>query len=170
MKGLAAIVEAVLAGRGVDGHAADGVAHGRIGVVMIVIGCGRAASSGRRSRRFVRSASFRLRSSFTPALATYTLWGYIGRMRKDIKASCQKRLSRIEGQVRGLSKMVDEDRYCIDIVTQISAVRAALRRVEEEVLRDHVSHCVEHAITSGNKADQREKIAELMAVIGRADR
>ena len=91
-------------------------------------------------------------------------------MRKDIKASCQKRLSRIEGQVRGLVKMVDEDRYCIDIVTQISAVRAALRRVEEEVLRDHVSHCVEHAITSGNKADQREKIAELMAVIGRSDR
>ena len=91
-------------------------------------------------------------------------------MRKDIKASCQKRLSRIEGQVRGLSKMVDEDRYCIDIVTQISAVRAALRRVEEEVLRDHVAHCVEHAITSGNKADQREKIAELMDVISRADR
>ena len=91
-------------------------------------------------------------------------------MRKDIKASCQKRLGRIEGQVRGLSKMVDEDRYCIDIVTQISAVRTALRRVEEEVLRDHVAHCVEHAITSGNKVDQREKIAELMAVIGRSDR
>jgi DNA-binding FrmR family transcriptional regulator len=90
-------------------------------------------------------------------------------MREDIKTSCQKRLSRIEGQVRGLSKMVDEDRYCIDIITQISAVRAALRRVEEEVLRDHVAHCVEHAITSGNKADQREKIAELMAVIGRSD-
>lgn len=91
-------------------------------------------------------------------------------MRKDIKASVGKRLSRIEGQVRGLSKMVDEDRYCIDIVTQISAVRAALRRVEEEVLRDHVAHCVEHAISSGNKADQREKIAELMAVIGRSER
>jgi CsoR family transcriptional regulator, copper-sensing transcriptional repressor len=91
-------------------------------------------------------------------------------MREDIKTSCQKRLSRIEGQVRGLSKMVDEDRYCIDIVTQISAVRAALRRVEEEVLRDHVAHCVEHAISSGNKTDQREKIAELMAVIGRSDR
>src|ERR1700736_2114719 len=103
-------------------------------------------------------------------LETYTLGGYIGSMRKDIKASCQKRLSRIEGQVRGLSKMVDEDRYCIDIVTQISAVRAALRRVEEEVLRDHVSHCVEHAIASGDKADQRAKISELMAVIGRADR
>jgi DNA-binding FrmR family transcriptional regulator len=91
-------------------------------------------------------------------------------MRESIKTSCQKRLNRIEGQVRGLSRMVDEDRYCIDIVTQISAVRAALRRVEEEVLKDHVAHCVEHAITSGDKTDQRRKIAELMAVIGRADR
>lgn len=91
-------------------------------------------------------------------------------MQKNIKASVKKRLNRIEGQVRGLSKMVDEDRYCIDIVTQISAVRAALRRMEEEVLKDHVSHCVEHAIASGNKTDQRTKIAELMAVIGRADR
>jgi DNA-binding FrmR family transcriptional regulator len=91
-------------------------------------------------------------------------------MQKAIKASVQKRFSRIEGQVRGLSKMVEEDRYCIDIVTQISAVRAALRRVEEEVLRDHVGHCVEHAIASGNKADQRNKIAELMAVISRSDR
>ena len=91
-------------------------------------------------------------------------------MRKDIKASVQKRLGRIEGQVRGLSKMVEEDRYCIDVVTQISAVRAALRRVEEEVLRDHVAHCVEHAIASGNKTDQREKITELMEVIGRSDR
>jgi CsoR family transcriptional regulator, copper-sensing transcriptional repressor len=91
-------------------------------------------------------------------------------MRKDSKASVQKRLGRIEGQVRGLSKMVDEDRYCIDIVTQISAVRAALRRVEEEILRDHVGHCVEHAIASGNKADQRQKITELMEVIGRSDR
>lgn len=91
-------------------------------------------------------------------------------MRKDIKASVGKRLGRIEGQVRGLSKMVEEDRYCIDIVTQISAVRAALRRVEEEVLKDHVAHCVERAIASGDKAGQREKIAELMAVIGRAER
>jgi CsoR family transcriptional regulator, copper-sensing transcriptional repressor len=91
-------------------------------------------------------------------------------MRKDIKTSCQKRLSRIEGQVRGLAKMVEDDRYCIDIVTQISAVRAALRRLEEEVLRDHVAHCVERAVASGDKADQRRKIAELMDVIGRADR
>jgi len=66
--------------------------------------------------------------------------------------------------------MVDEDRYCIDVGTQISAVRAALRRVEEEVLRDHVAHCVEHAIASGNKTDQRQKITELIDVIGRSDR
>ena len=91
-------------------------------------------------------------------------------MRDDIKGSCLKRLGRIEGQVRGLSRMVEEDRYCIDVVTQIAAVRAALRRLEEEVLRDHVAHCVEHAIASGNKADQRRKTEELMSVIGRADR
>jgi DNA-binding FrmR family transcriptional regulator len=91
-------------------------------------------------------------------------------MRKDIKASCAKRLQRIEGQVRGIARMVDEDRYCIDIVTQVSAVRAALRRLEEEILQDHVAHCVEHAIASGNKADQRKKIEELMAVVRRADR
>jgi DNA-binding FrmR family transcriptional regulator len=91
-------------------------------------------------------------------------------MRKDIKASVQKRLGRIEGQVRGLAKMVEEERSCIDIVTQISAVRAALRRVEEEVLKDHVAHCVEHAIASGDRADQRQKISELMAVVSRSDR
>ncbi|HWV51866.1 metal-sensitive transcriptional regulator [Pseudorhodoplanes sp.] len=91
-------------------------------------------------------------------------------MHKEAKTQVTKRLQRIEGQVRGLTRMVEEDRYCIDIVTQISAVRAALRRVEEEVLRDHVAHCVEGAIASGNRADQRKKIAELMDVLGRADR
>lgn len=91
-------------------------------------------------------------------------------MRREIKESTLKRLRRIEGQVRGLSRMVESDRYCIDIVTQIAAVRAALRRVEEGVLSDHVAHCVNDAIVSGDKADQRRKIAELMAVIGRSSR
>ena len=91
-------------------------------------------------------------------------------MRSEIKAPCLKRLKRIEGQVRGLARMVEQDRYCIDVVTQIAAVRAALRRVEEEVLRDHVAHCVEHAVASGNKAEQRRKIAELMDVVARAER
>jgi CsoR family transcriptional regulator, copper-sensing transcriptional repressor len=91
-------------------------------------------------------------------------------MAKDSKASTLKRLGRIEGQVRGLARMVEDERYCIDIVTQIAAVRAALRRVEEEILRDHVAHCVQHAITSGDKRDQRRKVAELMDVMGRAGR
>ena len=91
-------------------------------------------------------------------------------MRKEIKASLLKRLNRIEGQVRGLAGMVEDDRYCIDIVTQIGAVRAALRRVEEEILREHVAHCVDHAIASGDKADQRRKVAELMDVMARAGR
>lgn len=91
-------------------------------------------------------------------------------MQGAAKSTTLKRLSRIEGQVRGLARMVEEDRYCIDIVTQISAVRAALRRVEEEILRDHVSHCVEHAISSGDAREQRKKIAELMDVLGRAQR
>ena len=91
-------------------------------------------------------------------------------MHGDAKSTTLKRLSRIEGQVRGLARMVEEDRYCIDIVTQISAVRAALRRAEEEILRDHVAHCVEHAIASGDTREQRKKIAELMDVLGRAQR
>jgi DNA-binding FrmR family transcriptional regulator len=91
-------------------------------------------------------------------------------MHGQAKTSVLKRLQRIEGQVRGLSRMVEDDRYCIDIVTQVSAVRAALRRAEEEILRDHVAHCVEDAITSGNRSEQRKKVAELMDVFGRAER
>jgi DNA-binding FrmR family transcriptional regulator len=91
-------------------------------------------------------------------------------MQIDTKTSVGKRLGRVEGQVRGVARMVAEDRYCIEIVTQIGAVRAALRRIEEEVLRDHVAHCVEHAIRGGNPDEQRQKVAELMEVLGRADR
>ena len=91
-------------------------------------------------------------------------------MQANAKASVTKWLKRIEGQVRGLVRMVEDDRYCIDIVTQLSAVRAALRRAEEEILADHVGHCVEHAIASGNKTEQRRKIAELMDVVTRAER
>ena len=83
-------------------------------------------------------------------------------MQKTTKAACLKRLARIEGQVRGLARMLEE--------TQIAAVRAALRKVEEQVLRDHVGHCVEHAITGGDADEQRQKIAELMAVLARSER
>jgi DNA-binding FrmR family transcriptional regulator len=91
-------------------------------------------------------------------------------MQPVAKSSCLKRLGRIEGQVRGIARMVAEDRSCIDIVTQLSAVRAALGRVEQEVLRDHVAHCVEHAIASGDSDEQRRKVAELMDVFARAER
>jgi DNA-binding FrmR family transcriptional regulator len=91
-------------------------------------------------------------------------------MHTHAKASVVKRLQRIEGQVRGIARMVEDDRYCIDVITQISAVRAALRRAEEEVLKDHVAHCVEHAIASGDKREQRKKVAELMDVLERAER
>ena len=91
-------------------------------------------------------------------------------MRDEIKTSCLKRLKRIEGQIRGLAGMVEDDRYCIDVVTQLSAVRAALRAVEDEVMRDHAAHCIEHAISSGDKSEQRRKVAELMDVLTRSAR
>ena len=91
-------------------------------------------------------------------------------MQASAKASVLKRLQRIEGQVRGLARMVEEDRYCIDVVTQIAAVNAALRAAEDEILRDHVAHCIEHAIASGNKSEQRHKVAELMDVLNRTAR
>jgi DNA-binding FrmR family transcriptional regulator len=114
----------------------------------------------------------RLFCKYPPGVSVdiYTPEGYPSSMAKSSKSSCLKRLSRIEGQVRGLARMVEDDRYCIDIVTQIAAVRAALRRVEEEVLRDHITHCVEHAIVSGDAAEQRRKIAELMDVLSRTAR
>ncbi|MDQ0302732.1 metal-sensitive transcriptional regulator [Ancylobacter polymorphus] len=88
-------------------------------------------------------------------------------MQNDTRTACLRRLSRIEGQVRGLSRMLEEDRYCIDIVTQVAAVRAALKKVEEEVLRDHVAHCVAHAIQSGDADAQRTKVDELIEVLGK---
>ncbi|MGE4483463.1 metal-sensitive transcriptional regulator [Acidocella sp.] len=81
-----------------------------------------------------------------------------------------QRLKRIEGQVGGLLRMVDDNRYCIDMLTQISAVRAALHKVEEEILRDHLSHCVADAFSSGSATDQRHKVEELVQTLGRMTR
>lgn len=78
------------------------------------------------------------------------------------------RLSRIEGQVRGISKMVADGRYCIDVLTQIQAVRAALSRVESSMLQQHLAHCVEGAIAGGDAADQRAKAAELIQLLDRS--
>ena len=74
------------------------------------------------------------------------------------------RLRRIEGQVRGLHKMVEEDRYCIDVLTQVAAVKAALESVSLTLLEDHMEHCVAEAIRSG---DGTEKVKELSAAVQR---
>lgn len=84
------------------------------------------------------------------------------------KPKLLNRLNRIEGQVRGVARMVDEDRYCIDILTQIQAVRAALSKVETEILKEHLGHCIEGAIVSGDKAEQRRKAEELIHLLERA--
>lgn len=78
------------------------------------------------------------------------------------------RLHRIEGQVRGVTRMVEDGRYCIDVLTQIQAVRAALAKVESELLKGHLSHCVESAIVSGDRDEQRRKAAELVQLLERA--
>ena len=80
------------------------------------------------------------------------------------------RLSRIEGQVRGVTRMVEDDRYCIDILTQIQAARAALARAETEILKDHLDHCIEGALVSGDVDDQRRKAGELIELLQRATR
>ena len=91
-------------------------------------------------------------------------------MRSDIKPKLLNRLSRVEGQVRGIVRMVEDDRYCIDILTQLQAVRAALSRVETEMLKDHLGHCIEGAIVSGDKDEQRRKASEIIELLERAAR
>ncbi len=80
------------------------------------------------------------------------------------------RLNRIEGQVRGVTRMVGEGRYCIDILTQVRAIRAALVRVESEMLKAHLDHCIEGAIVSGDAGEQRKKAAELIELLERGAR
>jgi DNA-binding FrmR family transcriptional regulator len=88
----------------------------------------------------------------------------------DNKTKLLNRLRRIEGQMRGVTRMVEEDRYCIDILTQTQALRAALVKVETELLRNHVDHCVRGAFASGDSQDQQAKIEELVEVLQRATR
>ncbi len=89
-------------------------------------------------------------------------------MEAETKSTCLKRLNRAEGQIRGIAKMIEEDRYCIDVITQLQAVKSALLRIEEQILKDHVSHCVAHAMKSGDRREQKKKIDELVAVMSRA--
>lgn len=83
------------------------------------------------------------------------------------KSSVTSRLRRIGGQVNGIQRMIDEDRYCMDIVTQVSAIVAALRTVEDIVLENHLNTCVADAIRSKNSAEQQEKVGEVMTVVGK---
>jgi DNA-binding FrmR family transcriptional regulator len=78
-----------------------------------------------------------------------------------------KRLARIEGQVRGIARMVDEDRYCIDILTQLGAVDTALEAVAIKVLEEHVQHCVAGALASGDPKEANEKSRELLEAVQR---
>ena len=89
-------------------------------------------------------------------------------MDEKIKKSQLARLGRIEGQVRGVARMVEDDRYCIDVMTQLRAVRAALSRVESELLKGHLDHCIEGAIVSGDAGEQRRKAAELIELLERS--
>lgn len=82
----------------------------------------------------------------------------------DNKEAIQKRLNRVEGQVRGVARMVEEDKYCIDIITQINAAQAALDQVATELLRDHTKHCLANATT---KTEQNQKADEIVNVVNR---
>lgn len=89
-------------------------------------------------------------------------------MIEDSKPKLLNRLNRIEGQVRGVARMVEDGRYCVDVLTQIQAVRAALAKVESEMLKSHLGHCIESAIVSGDRDEQRRKAAELIELLERA--
>ena len=91
-------------------------------------------------------------------------------LERNNKPQLLNRLNRIEGQVRGIARMVDEGRYCIDVLTQLQAVRAALVRVETEMLKDHLNHCIEGAIVSGDADEQRKKAGELIELLERSAR
>lgn len=82
-------------------------------------------------------------------------------------ADIVKRLNRVAGQVNGVARMVEEKRYCIDILTQMRAIKAGLARVEDMILQDHAAHCVADAMKSGDIAAQREKFEELIELFGR---
>lgn len=91
-------------------------------------------------------------------------------MIQDNKPKLLNRLNRIEGQVRGIARMVEDDRYCIDVLTQVQAVRAALAKVESEMLKDHLGRCIEGAIVNGDAAEQRKKARELIELLDRTAR
>ena len=80
------------------------------------------------------------------------------------------RVNRIEGQVRGVKNMIEEGKYCVDILTQIKAIRSALKGLELQILEGHANHCLLNAVKSGSKKDVKEKICEIMELIKRSSK
>jgi DNA-binding FrmR family transcriptional regulator len=167
-----AVLRVVRRGQRIDLHAADRVGGrlaavgrtwavvvaGLIPVVVMVVGV-----------RVFGHRVFSRSATYTPmGHIAITLWGvYSDRMKRTDKPRLLNRLNRVEGQVRGIARMIEEDRYCIDVLTQIQAVRAALAKVETEMLQDHLGHCIESAIVSGDRDEQRAKAAELIQLLER---
>ena len=89
---------------------------------------------------------------------------------KSAQERIVNRLRRVEGQVRGITQMVENDRYCIDILHQLQAVKSALARAEDEILKNHASHCIAEAIASGDADKQREKFGELIDLFSKTKR
>ena len=83
----------------------------------------------------------------------------------EIKASNLRRLGRIEGQIRGIQRMIEDDRYCADILTQVSSAQEALRAVARALMRNHLSHCATHAITTGSAQEREAMYDELLDII-----
>ena len=88
-------------------------------------------------------------------------------MKPDVRDEVKKRLKRVAGQIAGIERMVDEDRYCVDVLLQVAAVRAALDGVGKVILRSHVETCVSDALVSGRARERNEKIEEIMDVFSK---
>ena len=183
MEGMAGMLEAVLRRRGINLHAADRIGFRFAGwIAVVVIAACMTFAVGVVGMHLVRlavhdpapiAASHRkgvTSSAIRPIYPSRVEYQGSTTVNEAIKGGVISRLKRIEGQVGGLIRMVGEDRYCVDVLTQINAVRAALHKVEEQILRDHVSHCVAGAFASGDVVEQRQKVEELVATVGRMTR
>ena len=86
-------------------------------------------------------------------------------MQSDTKRRADARLAKIEGQIRAVRKMLEDDRYCVDVVRQVQAARSALSGLESVIIEDHVDTCVKHALESGSNNDRKEKVTELVSIL-----
>lgn len=88
-------------------------------------------------------------------------------MNQEQKADVCRRLKKIEGQIRGIVKMIEDDRYCVDVLSQTRAISSAIRSVENLVMKQHLQTCVKHSMQSNDIDDQNEKIAEIMELFSK---